>query len=68
VTAFVKVEREDVWVMFIRVSEDTPAAIQSAWAEFEEAAGLKGRLPPSWLHTRYRASTSVDKPKQESWQ
>lgn len=29
--------------MFMRVSEDTPAAIQHAWAEFEVAVGLKGR-------------------------
>ncbi len=39
----VKVERDDVRVMFMRVSEVTPAAIQHAWAKFEVAAGLKGR-------------------------
>jgi len=39
----VKVERDDVRVMFMRVSEATPAAIQHAWAKFEVAAGLKGR-------------------------
>lgn len=36
-------EREDVQVMFMRAREDTPAAIQHAWAEFEAAVGLKGR-------------------------
>jgi hypothetical protein len=39
----VKVERDDVQVMFVRASEDTPAAIQRAWAEFEAEVGLKGR-------------------------
>jgi hypothetical protein len=39
----VKVEREDVRVMFMRASEDTSAAIQRAWAEFEVAVGLRGR-------------------------
>jgi hypothetical protein len=29
--------------MFMRASEDTPAAIQKAWAEFEKAVGLMGR-------------------------
>ena len=38
-----KVEREDVQVMFMRANDDTPAAIQRAWAEFEAAVGLKGR-------------------------
>jgi hypothetical protein len=38
-----KVEREDVQVMFMRASDDTPAAIQRAWAEFEAAVGLKDR-------------------------
>ena len=43
VSAVVKVEREDVRVMFMRAGEDTPAAIQRAWAEFEVAVGLKER-------------------------
>jgi hypothetical protein len=42
-SAVVKVEREDVLVMFMRASENTPAAIQQAWVEFEAAVGLKGR-------------------------
>jgi len=36
------VERADTPVMFMR-AEDTPEAITSAWAEFEELVGLKGR-------------------------
>jgi hypothetical protein len=43
VSALVKVEREDVHVMFMRASEDALPAIQRAWAEFELAVGLKGR-------------------------
>jgi len=39
----VKVEREDVQVMFMRADEDTPTAIQRAWLEFEAVVGLKGR-------------------------
>jgi hypothetical protein len=39
----VKVLREDVPVMFTRAAEDTPAAIQHAWAAFEAAVGLRGR-------------------------
>lgn len=42
-TATVEVEREDVRIMFVRAPDDTQAAIQRAWAEFEEAVGLKGR-------------------------
>jgi hypothetical protein len=38
----VRVERADTPVMFMR-AEDTPEAITSAWAEFEELVGLKGR-------------------------
>lgn len=41
--AFVRVEREDVQVLFLRAREDTGPAIQQAWAEFEVAVGLKGR-------------------------
>lgn len=41
--ATVRVEREDVRVMFMRASDDSSAAIQQAWAEFEGAVGLKGR-------------------------
>jgi hypothetical protein len=29
--------------MFVRADEDSPSAIQRAWAEFETAVGLKGR-------------------------
>jgi len=36
----IKVERNDARVMFKRAKEDTTAAIQQAWAEFETAAGL----------------------------
>jgi hypothetical protein len=43
VSAPINVEREDVRVMFTRVSEGTPAAIQHAWAVFEVAAGLTCR-------------------------
>ena len=39
----VRVERKRVAVMFACASEDTPAAIQRAWAEFERVVGLKGR-------------------------
>jgi hypothetical protein len=41
--ALIKVELEDVRVMFMRASDGTPAAIQRAWADFEAAVGLKGR-------------------------
>jgi len=43
VSGVVRVECEDVRVMFMRASEDTPAAIQHAWAEFEAVVGLKSR-------------------------
>jgi DNA gyrase inhibitor GyrI len=42
-SAWVKVEREDVHVIFMRADADTSPAIQRAWAEFETAVGLKGR-------------------------
>ena len=42
-SGFETVEREDVRVMFMRADMDTPDAIQSAWAEFETAVGLRGR-------------------------
>jgi DNA gyrase inhibitor GyrI len=37
------VELDDIRVMFMRADEDSGAAIQKAWAEFEHAVGLKGR-------------------------
>jgi hypothetical protein len=40
---FVRVEREDIPVMFMRAREDASPAIQDAWARFEEMVGLKGR-------------------------
>ena len=41
--AAVTVEREDIRVMFLRATADTPEAIQRAWAQFEVAVELKGR-------------------------
>jgi hypothetical protein len=38
----VRVEREDVPVMFVR-TRDTQAAIEQAWSAFERTVGLKGR-------------------------
>ena len=39
----VEVERQQVRVMYMRAPEDTPFAIQNAWAKFERVVGLKGR-------------------------
>lgn len=39
----VEVECQPAHVMFMRAPEDTPLAIQKAWAKFERVVGLKGR-------------------------
>jgi hypothetical protein len=43
VSAPVKVQRDELQVMFRRAAADSPAAIQGAWAEFEAAVGVRGR-------------------------
>jgi len=39
----VRVERNDLRVIFMRAAQDSPKAIQAAWAKFEGAVGLRGR-------------------------
>jgi hypothetical protein len=66
------VEREEARVMFMRVSEVTPAAIQHAWAKFEVAAGLQGeppaiyeRIPSTWEELVKQAAFDASRPTIE---